>query len=510
MSPRPRVIDPGNLTCARCHRPARLATREPSPARGKIITLIRNWPDGKICSGCYANAAETFGTCQRCGTHRLLPGRGPDGELWCSDCAGIPSQACARCGREGWLEHKQTCGWCVLGDKLTTALDDGTGRIRPELQPFYDRIVAMPRPRTGILWLNKPHVQPLLHKIATGQVPLTHDGITSLTPARSASYVRRLLVAAGTLPDYDHYLDRFERWLPGWLDTIPDPDHRQILTRYAKWHVHRHLRNAATDDTIGPYREQTARRQLRVAAAFLTDLQAAGRPLERCTQAHLDAWLATATCADKTTARDFLSWTIRTRIAPRLRLPPVKDNPATVISQQHRLEILRRILTDAAIPTVDRVVATLILLYAQRLQRILALRLGDITDGAEGLTINLTGTAVDVPAPFDELIRAHLVERTTTIAPAANTGSDWLFPGRLAGHPIQPTGIRAHLQRLGIPNAPGRSRALRELVLQAPPAVIAPLLGYKAEHAEKIAAEAGNTWQRYAAGTHTPLTGTRP
>ena len=54
------------------------------------------------------------------------------------------------------------------------------------------------------------------------------------------------------------------------------------------------------------------------------------------------------------------------------------------------------------------------------------------------------------------------------------------------------------------------SRALRALVLQAPPAVIAPLLGYKAEHAEKIAAEAGNTWQRYAAGTHTPLTGTRP
>lgn len=507
MSPRPRVIDPGNLECARCHRPARRATSTPSPARKKVLTIIRYWSDGPICSGCYANACETFGTCQHCGTHRLLPGRGPTGELWCTDCAGIPSHTCTRCGREGWREQKGVCGWCVLGDKLTAALDDGTGRIRPELHPFYDRIVAMPRPRTGILWLNKPHVLPLLHKIATGQVPLTHDGITSLTPSRSASYVRRLLVAAGTLPDYDHHLDRFERWLPGWLNAIEDPDHRQTLTRYAKWHVHRQLRQASAQGEVGPYRQQTARRELRVAALFLIYLKNADRPLERCTQALLDKWLATATWSDNANTRPFITWAIRARLAPRLRLPPLKDSPASVISQQQRIEVLSRLLNDPAIPTPDRVIGTLILLYAQSLQRILALRLADITDATE-LTINLTGTPVPVPAPFDTLIRAQLTERATTIAPAANTGSDWLFPGRLAGHPIQPTGIRARLQRLGIPNAPGRSRALRELVVQAPPAVIAPLLGYKAEHAEKIAAESGNTWQRYAPGSHAPLTGT--
>ena len=59
-----------------------------------------------------------------------------------------------------------------------------------------------------------------------------------------------------------------------------------------------------------------------------------------------------------------------------------------------------------------------------------------------------------------------------------------------------------------VPTAPGRARALRELVLQAPPAVIAPLLGYDARHSEKIAAETGNTWQRYAAGSHASFTAT--
>lgn len=49
---------------------------------------------------------------------------------------------------------------------------------------------------------------------------------------------------------------------------------------------------------------------------------------------------------------------------------------------------------------------------------------------------------------------------------------------------------------------PGRSRALREMLLQAPPAVVASMLGFHAGKAETIAAETGATWKRYAAGTH--------
>ena len=187
---------------------------------------------------------------------------------------------------------------------------------------------------------------------------------------------------------------------------------------------------------------------------------------------------------------------------PRLRLPPLKASPATVISQEQRLAVLRRVLHDPALPSDERVIATLILLYAQPLHRILALRLDDITDAHQDLTITLAGTPVPVPVPFDAVIRDHLISRASRMPPSADPDSAWLFPGRLAGHPIQPTSIRLRLQHLGIPNTPGRSRALRELVLQAPPAVIAPLLGYRAEGAEKIATEAGNTWKNYAATSH--------
>lgn len=74
----------------------------------------------------------------------------------------------------------------------------------------------------------------------------------------------------------------------------------------------------------------------------------------------------------------------------------------------------------------------------------------------------------------------------------------WLFPGRHAGQPLHPTSMRLRLSAIGIPNLPGRSRALREMLLQAPPAVVAGMLGYTAGKAE-----AGATYKRYAAGART-------
>ena len=75
-----------------------------------------------------------------------------------------------------------TCGRCVLTDRLTLLLDDGTDRVRPELVPLFDTICAMPRPRAGILWLSKPHVPPILHALAHGAVPLTHEGLAASPP----------------------------------------------------------------------------------------------------------------------------------------------------------------------------------------------------------------------------------------------------------------------------------------------------------------------------------------
>jgi hypothetical protein len=502
------------------------ATTGPSTPPQRVWVAIRTWPEGRICSGCFARACETYGACPGCGIHRLLPGRltNGDGEQQpcCSDCApGIGDFTCTRCGQEGWHHYKGVCGRCVLGDRLAAHLDDGTGRIRPELVEFYDRIVAMPRPRTGILWLSKPHVAPILHALAHGHVPLTHAGLSTLEPLRSVVHIRDLLMASEVLPPIDRHLILFEQWLDTWLaalqnsecdgaphHTAPsgDPDQPasatvQILRQYATWHVLHGLRKAADRGPVGHYRDQRARHQLRVAAQFLEHLHLRGLDMSECCQADIDRWFATASYSASEPLRPFLVWAIRTHHTRRLTLPSARQMPARPISLQDRVEILQRVVAGEGMDLTERVIAALILLYAQPLSRIVRLTVDDVhTDSLGRLSLRLGDPPAPIPAPFDTIVGSHLDARQN-LDTATNPNSTWLFPGRRAGQPLHPTSIRLRLTTLGIPNMPSRSRALREMLLQAPPAVVAGMLGYNADKAETIAAETGATWKRYASGT---------
>lgn len=116
------------------------------------------------------------------------------------------------------MYYRGVCSRCVLADRLTDALNDGTGRINPTLQPLFDHLAAMPRPRTGILWLSKPPVLPMLHALAHNEVPLTHDGLDKLPqPYRSVAHLRQHLVAAGLLPPFDKTLRRATQWTTQFL-----------------------------------------------------------------------------------------------------------------------------------------------------------------------------------------------------------------------------------------------------------------------------------------------------
>ncbi|HBH58846.1 MAG TPA: hypothetical protein DDY41_12060, partial [Arthrobacter bacterium] len=62
-----------------------------------------------------------------------------------------------------------------------------------------------------------------------------------------------------------------------------------------------------------------------------------------------------------------------------------------------------------------------------------------------------------------------------------------------------PGSIRDLLQEIGVPAQPGRTAAIRQLVLQTPPPVVAQALGYHHTSTTRIAAEAGSPWERIRA-----------
>ncbi len=80
---------------------------------------------------------------------------------------------------------------------------------------------------------------------------------------------------------------------------------------------------------------------------------------------------------------------------------------------------------------------------------------------------------------------------------AVNPGCQWLFPGQRAGLPLMPVRLRRQLHELGVPVTQARTASFRQLVLQAPPPVVARALGYNYGTAAEHAVAAGGTWNRY-------------
>ena len=94
---------------------------------------------------------------------------------------------------------------------------------------------------------------------------------------------------------------------------------------------------------------------------------------------------------------------------------------------------------------------------------------------------------------------AQLVADPPNRSTATNPTSPWLFPGRLAGSHLTAGLLRGKVRAMGISNLGARSGALRQLVLDCPPTVVADMLGYTYNAIEHHAQHAGSPWASYAA-----------
>jgi hypothetical protein len=103
-------------------------------------------------------------------------------------------------------------------------------------------------------------------------------------------------------------------------------------------------------------------------------------------------------------------------------IPHQNTTNPTPISQQQRLATIRRLLTEDDIPLLTRVAATLMLLYAQPLTRILRLTIDDVLHRDNEVSIRLGDPPTPIPPPFGGLLRTHIDQRlnlTTATNPDA-------------------------------------------------------------------------------------------
>lgn len=416
----------------------------------------------------------------------------------------LPGCCLHRCASRSW--PGRPCAGCILTDKLAAALDDGTGRLNPALTPLLEALAAMDKPEAGLIWLRNPKVPQLLGELATGRIPLTHEGLHAAPSWRTAAYLRDLLMTCGVLPTIDKQLVGYEALLHRRLAHLADAGspHLRLLRQFAVWQQLPRLRAKAQARPLTPNHRQYASDQFIQATAFLGWLGQRGHALAEATQADLDAWHASHNDHQRRTLRAFLRWAMATGQLPRLELPRLFITRAAPITQHRRLELLGQLLTDDHRPLRSRVTACLMLPFAQPATRIVRLTIDDITRADDGgVFIRFGQPPTPVPEPFASLLLQATAERDN-LQTATNPGARWLFPGRRGGQPLHASTLGALVRDLGIPARAGRTAALRQLVLQAPAPVVAQALGYNHSTTTRIATEAGTPWSRYASGDHSP------
>lgn len=468
--------------CAHCGRTARCSR------------LVLDQP---VCPACDLRFARNPQPCPGCGDVKVLAYHDEQHQAACATCTGNPPRyACRQCGRED-NRWGHLCGSCAIRERLTTLMSAPTGGIHPQLQPVFEALVAGPRPQTTLYWTTRSAGPDILRRMATGDLPISHDAFQQLPVNRVTSYVRDLLAATGVLPAFNAELERVPPWLKDYLHTLAPPV-ADTVRRYATWQVLRRLRRTDHGATVTHGAISAARADIVVAARFLTWLHTHGVQLTDLNQNVLDSYAGTD-LARAMALRGFLHWSHQSRLTPRLQ-PPQRPRslPQVTVGHDERWTHVETLLHDDSIRLHVRVAGLFILLYAQPVSRVCRMHRDQITlHPSHVVAVTFDQFPIELPTPLNQLVIDHLQGRGH--ASYVSQPDHWLFPGGIPGKHLVTENIRSQLVDRGIPPGSHRKAALYQLAAEMPVPVLAELLGLSTNAATRWATLAGRDWATYMA-----------
>ncbi|WP_104132131.1 hypothetical protein [Cryobacterium sp. M91] len=386
----------------------------------------------------------------------------------------------------------------MLKDQIRQTLTGPTGQIPDKLAPLAAALGDMARPNSGLTWIRQPHVDRLLRSIAAGTIDLSHDAFDALPPSQTVEYIRALLIEHDALPTRDRYLAEFTAWSTRKLTLLKDPAHKSVTERFIRWHQLRRLREQIkTDGAVSSGLFLSAKQSTTVTVNFLNWLTDNEATLEDVNQAYVDRWLAHGPSTNAL-IETFLYWAIGRRLVPPLELPKRSLANRKSFGHDQRVDAIRRVLLSDEMLLNLRIAGGLVLLFGQPLNRIASMKLDHVQLDGDVTRLQIVDEWLDLPAPFDALMRSWLTTRFN-LQTAAHTQSPWLFPGLMPGQHLIPAYISTALAREGIPGQLGRTAAWRDMVKDAPPSILAGLLGMTLETAVRHAELAGANFARCAA-----------
>lgn len=485
---RPRST--GEYTCDRCAR--------------KCAKIAVHWPDGAICGICHAEAVRRHGQCPGCGVERLLPGLNNDGSPICVECAGIRQRfECTRCGKERARFRRGTCIECALRDDFE-ALFGATPS--PAIRKLVAALMKADRQESIYSWMNGRQASKLLASIADGSLEISHAGLDAAPIGKHVEHLRSILTAEGIIEARDEDLHRFELWNPTKLAGL-HPDDYSAVQRFARWHHLRRIRikSRGNEDTHAAV--HSAKQEITAAIKLANWLRSERESsLTELNQHLLDDWLSTGPTT-RFTVRTFVIFGVTQKILPAVEAPHRVARSTRRVGNSERINWIARCLSDKTTSTSTRTAALLLLLYAQPITRIAAMKLDAIHDDPTQMTINFSDEPTPVPDPFAHLIREHLGNRARSRTRSAGE-TNYLFPGMRGGTHLTRTHLMNCLRDFGIDLLGMKNQAIDDLVMEMPAPLVADQLGYSQQITAIHADYVGTKYMHYVANRKMP--GWRP
>lgn len=440
------------------------------------------------CLTCHKRWAR----CAICNRTRPIRGGTLD-DPRCAECVRDEPgfwRTCQGCGQAGRL-HTSRCARCAVQQRLRELLGDEHGHIRPGLLELYQALTAIERPNTIAVWLDRSG--PLLRELEAGE-RVSHETLDELPAGKPVEHLRSVLVAIGTLPHRDEQMIRLQRWAADLIAARADTEERNLLHRYAVWHVIRRLRSRLGDADTTYGQAVAAKRNIKAAAALLDWLTARGLTLTTAGQGDLDAWLASAQPLHRDSG-NFVRWARKHKLTQLDHAAERWGGPTGVIDTEARWEQARWLLHDDNVETADRVAGLLVLLYAQTAATISQLTADHVQITGPQVRLRLGREPILIPAPLDQMVRELVETRAGHAAVGSQRESPWLFPGGRPGQHLSAFRMVERLRQLGVQASRARSAALFQLATDLPAAVLARMLG--------IHITVAVAWQRASAGDWT-------
>ena len=251
--------------------------------------------------------------------------------------------------------------------------------------------------------------------------------------SHTESSSRGLLEHSGLLALRDEHLARFESWLAHTLDDIPDSAVRAPVEQFATWHHLRRLRRNSTPGQASDGPRRLAQQQITETIKFLTWLHHTHHcTAATCRQQDVDEWLATGPTT-RHKIRAFFAWARKSKINTAVRLENQQAKTIPLLTQDQRLAWIKELLTGDTESLPYRVAGTLVLLYAQPMVKIAALKTTAIDITPHETLISLGAEPVPAPEPFAGMLKDHLNNRPNLRTGGGMAATPWLFPGHRPG-----------------------------------------------------------------------------